>query len=203
MDKENEKVTFEGEGLKIKTTVGAFTDEANKSSGNEKFLIPPDTHFEEDEFIAAPELETIAKNLIDKYESDFRHIYSANILYLWKQKGGASGGESTLGKCIRPTGLAKHFASKNLGGFRDKVDFVIWVAADHTRNCQFDVRMMAALIFHELMHTGWDDGKFIVKTHEFEGYAREIEEFGMWKNSIKKIAEACLTVKDIQQGLFN
>lgn len=42
----------------------------------------------------------------------------------------------------------------------------------------------------------------IVVGHEFEGFAREIEEFGMWQHSIKRIAEACESVKDVQQGLF-
>lgn len=189
----------------LKSQKSKLTNMVSSVFSDRRFPVPPDDKFAEaeDEFIPAPELELIGKALIDKYENDFGRIYDANILYLWKQKGGASGGQSTLGKCIRPTGLAKHFATKTDDGFSEKVDFVVWVAADHARTHQITLRQMNALIFHELMHTDWDEGKFVIKTHEFEGFAREIEEFGMWKNSIKKIAEACETVKDVQMGLFN
>lgn len=166
------------------------------------FNVPPDSRFVDDEFIPAPELETIGKILIDKYESDFRHIYGANIIYLWKQKGGSSGGANTLGKCIRPTGLVKHFGKLDNDGFSEKVDFIIWAAADHARTHQLTVKQINALIFHELMHTDWEDGKLVVKTHDFEGFAREIEEFGMWKGSIERIAQAVKNNQQIQERLF-
>lgn len=170
--------------------------------GSAPFTIPDKPTFEGKKFLAAPELKTVGDFLIEKYESDFNHLDDANVVYLWKESGGASGGMATLGKCIRPTGLAEYFANESEGGISDKVDYIIWAAADHLRLNLASVRTVHALIFHELCHTDWDEGDLVVKSHEFEGFAREIEEFGMWTGAIKKIAEACETVKDVQQGLF-
>jgi putative metallopeptidase len=166
------------------------------------FQIPDKKDFLDDEFLEAPELKKMGLMLIEKYENDFAHLVEANVIYLWKEKGGDSGGRATLGKCIRPTGLAKHFAIRSDESEGEKVDYIVWAAADHLRDNRANYRTVCALIFHELKHTAWDDGKLIVVGHEFEGFAREIEEFGMWQSSIKKIAEACETVKDVQQGLF-
>lgn len=168
------------------------------------FPIPDKRDFEGKQFLDSPDLKTVGESLIEKYEEEFQHLVDANIVYLWKEKGGETGGYSTLGKCIRPTGLAEYFACEAVedGIPADKVDYVVWAAADHLRDNRANYRTICALIFHELKHTGWEEGKLIVRGHEFEGFAREIEEFGMWQHSIKRIAEACETVKDVQQGLF-
>jgi hypothetical protein len=165
-----------------------------------EFKVPEKKDFEGKEFMEAPELKKIGEFLIDKYLGDFDHLVDANIVYLWKEKGGDSGGKATLGKCVRPTGLAAHFAAGE--DIASRVHYVIWAAADHLRLNRANVRTIHALIFHELLHTHLEDGKLIVRSHQFEGFAREIEEFGMWTNSIKRIAEACETVKDVQVGLF-
>jgi len=165
------------------------------------FAIPDKSDFDA-EFLDAPELKKIGEFLIEKYPNDFGHLEQANVIYLWKEKGGESGGRATLGKCIRPTGLAKFFACKADSEITEKVDYFVWAAADHLRDNRANHRTICALIFHELKHTSVQDGKFVVVDHEFEGFAREIEEFGMWQSSIKRIAEACETVKDVQHGLF-
>jgi len=163
------------------------------------FNIPDKADFDGKQFLDAPDLKTVGEVLIEKYEADFAHLNDANIIYLWKESGGETGGRATLGKCIRPTGLAAYFAAPDAGA---NVDYIIWAAADHLRDNRANYRTVNALIFHELKHTYWEDGKLIVVGHEFEGFAREIEEFGMWQGAIKRIAEACETVKDVQQGLF-
>lgn len=170
----------------------------------EMFLIPDKRDFNGKQFLASEDLKVVAGTLIEKYEQDFPHLNDANIVYLWKEKGGENGGYPTLGKCIRPTGLAEYFACEAASDeiAADQVDYVIWCAADHLRDNRASYRTICALLFHELKHTNWEDGKLIVRGHEFEGFAREIEEFGMWQHSIKRIAEACETVKDVQQGLF-
>lgn len=163
------------------------------------FPIPDKKEFEGKQFLASEDLKVVADSLIEKYENDFSHLNDANIVYLWKEAGGESNGYATLGKCIRPSGLAAFFAAPDA---QSNVDYVIWCAADHLRENKANYRTVCALLFHELKHTYWQDGKLIVVGHEFEGFAREIEEFGMWQHSIKRIAEACETVKDVQQGLF-
>jgi hypothetical protein len=177
-----------------------FSNLADKLSRPEEFPVPDKKQFAGKDYLEAPELKEVGDALIEHYENDFPHLLDANIVYLWKEKGGESGGLATLGKCIRPTGLAGYFAADE--DEAAQVNYVIWAAADHLRENRASVRTVHALIFHELKHTAWQDGKLIVVGHEFEGFAREIEEFGMWTNSIKRIAEACETVKDVQQGLF-
>jgi hypothetical protein len=173
----------------------------------DEFPIPPKSDFGDQQFLPAPDLKVIGDMLIEKYD-DFAHLTNlgANIVYLWKEKGGESGGRAHLGKCVKPSGLTDYFAcqSETLSeGMTDKVDYIIWAAADHLRNNTANFRTICALVFHELKHTGFDDkGNFTVQGHEFEGFAREIEEFGLWKRDIKLIAEACESVKDVQQGLF-
>lgn len=163
------------------------------------FPIPDKGDFEGKQFLASEDLKTVADTLIEKYVNDFSHIAYANIAYLWKEAGGETGGMATLGKCVRPSGLAAYFAAPDADAH---VDYIIWAAADHLRENKANYRTICALLFHELKHTYLQDGKLIVIGHEFEGFAREIEEFGMWQHSIKRIAEACETVKDVQQGLF-
>lgn len=163
------------------------------------FPIPEKRDFEGKQFLESEDLKTVAQTLIEKYVNDFNHLDDANIVYLWKETGGETAGMATLGKCIRPSGLAAFFAAPDAEA---NVDYVIWAAADHLRENKANYRTICALLFHELKHTYWQDGKLIVVGHEFEGFAREIEEFGMWQHSIKRIAEACETVKDVQQGLF-
>lgn len=166
---------------------------------SDMFPIPDKREFEGKQFLVSEDLKVVAGTLIDKYESEFIHLIDANIVYLWKEAGGETNGYATLGKCIRPSGLAAFFAAPDADS---KVDYVIWCAADHLRDNRANYRTICALLFHELKHTQWQDGKLIVVGHEFEGFAREIEEFGMWQHSIRRIAEACETVKDVQQGLF-
>ncbi len=163
------------------------------------FPIPDKRDFDGKQFLVSEDLKVVAGTLIEKYEAEFVHLIDANIVYLWKEAGGESNGYATLGKCIRPSGLTAFFAAPDVDS---KVDYVIWCAADHLRDNKANYRTICALLFHELKHTQWQDGKLIVVGHEFEGFAREIEEFGMWQHSIKRIAEACETVKDVQQGLF-
>lgn len=172
-----------------------------------EFPIPPRIDFGKQQFLPAPDLKVVGDMLIDKYR-DFDHLVNlkANIVYLWKEKGGETGGRATLGKCIKPGGLTDYFAcvaETAMEGLTDKVDFIVWAAADHLRNNNANFRTVCALIFHELKHASYNEkGDFVIEGHDFEGFAREIEEFGMWKTDIKLIAEACEGVKDVQQGLF-
>lgn len=169
-----------------------------------KMQIPADRHFddEKDDYLEAPELEQIGKYLIEKYEQDFYPVSTANIRYLWKRKGGSGSGRATLGKCVKPAGLNRKLSEKDLDGFSEKVDFVIWVAADHCRKGQITVGQMHALIYHELLHTDYQNGKYCLRGHDFEGFSREVQEFGFWKGDIQRMAEAFEKGKDVQAALF-
>lgn len=196
----DEAITDDLSSDEIRQAAENFKNDKTRSEQiAEMFPIPDKSDFEGKQFLASEELKTVAETLIEKYENDFHFLNGANIVYLWKESGGETGGRATLGKCIRPSGLAAYFAAPAAGS---NVDYIVWVAADHLRENRANYRTICALLFHELKHTAEQEGKFVVVGHEFEGFAREIEEFGMWQTSIKLIAEACETVKDVQQGLF-
>jgi hypothetical protein len=91
----------------------------------------------------------------------------------------------TLGKCTAPSGLTKFYAQR---------DWVIWVAADHIRDRQFDDRMVEALVFHELLHCGLteseepEDVKPTTVGHDIEAFFKEVEVYGLWKTDIAQAA---------------
>ncbi|HEX8267447.1 MAG TPA: putative metallopeptidase [Pyrinomonadaceae bacterium] len=160
------------------------------------------------DFIPAPQLEQIAVSLFDKYQSDFPFFSRFKIAYLWKRKGGASGGRVTLGKCVKLSGLARYFSDKpeivedeDYSEFAN-YDFVIWAAADHCRLWLPKWQQITALVFHELLHIDAEQTKPKVRGHDFEGFAREIEEFGLWKRDINRIYSAFKTVEKQQGDLF-
>lgn len=131
--------------------IGCAGNEVSKHLlGGGEFPIPTKEEFEGKQFLQSDDLKAVAESLIDKYESDVSHLEYANIVYLWKAAGGESNGYATLGKCIRPSGLAAFFAAPDPDS---NVDYVIWCAADHLRDNRAKYRTVCALIFHELKHT--------------------------------------------------
>lgn len=151
---------------------------------DEVFLAPPVEQFEmeEDEFVDAPDITRIGSALISAYEATFGHLQSREIAWLWKRKGGASGGKATLGKCQKPTGLLRHFAG---------ADFVIWLAADHCRDHRLTAHQVEALVYHELLHAGEDEGgKPVILPHDFTGFLREVREYGAWKPDLSNAAHS-------------
>lgn len=163
------------------------------------YPVPSDFDFDEVEkdFLTAPDLEDLAKKLYQRY-SDFDHLNPSitdtqfTVTYLWKRKGGESGGKTILGKCVRPTGLLKQLVGTN---------YVIWVAADSTRG-RLNRRQMEALLFHEMLHTCvGEKGEPATVGHDFEGFVREIAEYGTWRKDIEPLALAFAGI-DEQESLF-
>jgi hypothetical protein len=147
-------------------------------------------HIEID-FLLAPDLARIGRNLIDRYAEDFSCLVESEIDYFWKRAGGVSGGQSVLGKCVKVTGALKFYSDK---------DFLIWLAAD---NCaKFDYYKLTATVFHELKHAWFNSqaSKAELIGHDFEGFAREIEIFGAWRNNAVMMQKAFESVK--QPKLF-
>lgn len=141
---------------------------------------PADDSFVGD-YIADPKLADLAQVLIQNCEELSAGCEEFRIEYLWKRKGGKSSGSITWGMCIKLSGLAKYFG---------KVDFVIWLAADHYRDAGANANP-AARIFHELMHVDQDEnGQPATRPHELEGFSAEVERFGIWRPSMNAIAKA-------------
>lgn len=146
----------------------------------EAIEIPADDTFLLD-FTADDRLMELATVLIHNCE-ELKFIEEFTVTYLWKRKGGKSKNSLTLGKCIKTAGLVHYFA---------RTDFVIWVAADHLITAFHRKRpvQIDALMYHELRHIDRDDnGQAASQGHEFEGFASEIERFGIWREDMKPIA---------------
>jgi hypothetical protein len=145
---------------------------------DEKFGVPDEKAFDlGGEFLDAQGCDKIAEALI-KDRKCFESLREATIIYLWKKKGSEKP-KMVLGKCQRPSGLLGHFSG---------ADFIIWFAAN---NCRGITRwQMEALIFHELKHARKEDGEAVTVPHDWEGFAEEIERYGLWKRDIQPIAAA-------------
>ncbi len=141
------------------------------------FQGPTDKDFGEAEFIPAPDIRDIERLC-------FESIREAHLVYLWKRIG-AEKPRRILGKCRRPSGLLAFFSG---------ADFVVWLAAN---NCQGLTKFqMEALVFHELKHAAILDGKPVSIPHDWEGFAEEIQRYGLWKMDMVPIGEAvCKTLK--------
>lgn len=138
------------------------------------------------DFIAAPELqrlgEAVRKNKLSHLGLDAQEREDIlRIDYRWKHKGGSSGGNPVLGKCVKLSGAAKHYA----GG----AHFLVWLAADHCESEGFDEGQIEALLYHELLHIERVEredkhGNVVITWrtvgHDFEGFYNELQEYGAW-----------------------
>lgn len=154
------------------------------TNDNVRYPVPGEDRFEENEldFIEGNDLARLAEeDILPLHGSDLCMSFDQyDVRYLWKREGGKTGGKSTLGACQKPSGVLRYFAG---------CDFVIWVAADHTRG--FTYHQMRALVFHELLHVGeTDKGKATVYPHDFEGFEAEIRAYGFWKPDIEGFGRA-------------
>jgi hypothetical protein len=165
----------------------AIAEATKTQAGVSNFLSVPDEDMFMGDYLPSQEIEEMAAALIEQYPQF--HVIAENgyrITYLWKSKGGKSKGRLRRGQCQKLTGLPYYFG---------ETDFVIWLAADHLRDRpNFNFRR---LVFHELKHIAVDEnGQATCVGHEFEGFVDEVEEFGIWDEGMKPLAEA------FQQHLF-
>lgn len=135
-----------------------------------------------EEFIPAPGLEQLAGTLIERENLPAQYF---PITILWKRKGGTSKGRPVRGKCTKASGLTRYFAGNS--------QFVIWVAADHAERDEITNYELEAIVFHELLHIDVstdDDGNTTprLKDHDFEGFHRDIEVYGQWDSSKRRLA---------------
>lgn len=144
-------------------------------------LIPGSISFVGAEFQESSELAELAEELIERY-GELGHLRDYRVRVLWKAEGGGTGGNDTLGKCIKPGGPARYFAL---------CDWVIWLAADHCRERRFDDRQVEALLYHELKHCVLvgKDSKPGTRGHDFEVFGDEIERYGFWNTGRQALAK--------------
>lgn len=146
--------------------------------------VPEPEAFEEDEFVHAPELETLAETLIKRYDLPAQHF---PVTVLWAKRGGSAKGRPVITKCQKLSGLTK-WAMQN-------AQFAIWVAADHAvayelTNYQIEAALHESLV--QIDASVDDDGVTTprIKSADIEGYSENIIRYGTWKSSLKRMSSA-------------
>lgn len=143
-------------------------------------FIDPDTTAILD-YIEAPDIKAIAEMLIRRH-GHLAWLASVRISYLWRCKGGQAGGKATFGACQRASGLVRHFG---------RVALVIWLAWDHCGLVAMTRRQVEALVYHQLLHAErTEKGQAVIQPHDFEGFTRELEEYGPWQADLQRMVEA-------------
>lgn len=142
------------------------------------YPVPQVSEFNTDSGLAdyktASDLEPIAAALLQLPE--FEHLKQAAIVLLWKREGGQSKGHDKLGECIKTGNLVKYFSENT---------WVIWLAADHTRDNGLTYRQVEAALYHELMHAGVNEkGAPAVFGHDTECFSKEITRYGAWRGPL-------------------
>lgn len=165
-------------------TTGSTADGA--ASGR-RYVVPRGWEFGEREFMRSDQLAAGAQRLIAQHPQDLAHLEDAAIVYLWKKEGGKSKGKVTTGKCIALSGPAQFFSNGYV--------FMIWLAADwHALETD---RAIDATLFHELLHIklfedpkGEKPPELRLRGHDFEGFVREIDVFGLSTPEARTMAKA-------------
>lgn len=149
------------------------------------FKMPEELAFGTQQFLDAPELEEIAVKLIYEEGGDFDHLRDVSIGYLWKLKGGATGGKLVLAKTMSVPSLAQYYASEA----GNEVEYVIAFSYDNLRTARFTKWQLEALMYHELCHLGWDDEHDKVKmvAHDFTVFNKELQRYGAWDYDITQM----------------
>lgn len=145
---------------------------------NYSTMVPSATEFERKDFLYVASLQEMGDGLIAQWP-ELNFIASYEVRFLWKASGGRSGGAPKLGKCVLTSGLVEFF-----GG----IDWVVWLSADWCREMEFGDEQIEALVYHELLHCttkGEDEEEPALRGHDFEGFAKEIERYGFWDDTMR------------------
>jgi hypothetical protein len=146
--------------------------------------IPSDAEFEDDqEFKADHALAALASELEARHPGKFGFLRNVEVAYLWKRNGGRAQGKARVGQCSKTSGLAKHYSG---------AEFVVWLAADATRDLNFGPRELEAALFHEMSHIDYDDeaDRPVVRGHDVEMFVEELTEYGTWRADLRRARHA-------------
>jgi hypothetical protein len=140
-----------------------------------------------DDYLPAPEIARIAAKLIAGCPDDFKHLADMAIDYRWKRRGGTRAGKATLGTCEKLSAEIRVYTEHR---------FLICLGADHLRDMRATYFQIEALVYHELLHAETDeDGQPTLAPHDFEGFAREIQRYGLWQHDYVVAARAFAAVQ--------
>jgi hypothetical protein len=119
------------------------------------YAVPSDSAFQGREFIIDPDdLVQIRKDLVFECAPLFNHLQAASIEMAWKRKGGmANGGVQGHGHKRSDTHAVAHGAK----------EFLLWVAADISREGPLTRTEIEAAVYHEMCHLGYNENTNEVK----------------------------------------
>lgn len=120
-------------------------------------------------FEKSADLETLAKKVISE-SADLKHLDnpSLHIVYMYCDKEKTSNGKKVYADTTKLNDKTKAVAG---------CDFIITF---YRPNCSaLDEARMKILMYHELRHVGFKDGKFSILPHEVEDFKSIIEQHGM------------------------
>jgi hypothetical protein len=142
--------------------------------------IPSDDLFASD-FLPDPVLGAIVGGLIEAHGDELDHLHEFGVQIVWKRKGGGSHGRMRRGRCQSAAGLLKHFSD---------ADFIVWIAADTSREVELTNWQLEALVFHELLFASFKEDKDGVKSPaikpvDFEVHTAELDRYGLWSAELR------------------
>jgi hypothetical protein len=137
---------------------------------------------------AGTELRAMAERLIEKHGATFSHLTPLKVDYLWRRKGGKRRGKPNISDCGRPGGLLAYYS---------QADFVIWIAANHVRELGLSPLQVEARLFRELLRCGVDADtqEPIVYPFDFEGFTRELQNYGPYSADLYRLVETAHVVQ--------
>jgi hypothetical protein len=159
--------------------IGGSADEQARVD-DRPYQLPSESDFFSQDYLPAPQIQAIAETLIGQWP-ELATLEDVQIDYLWKKKGGKSGGVLTRGKCSKASGFAAFYSEK---------EFIIWIGVDNCRATMISRSEMIALVYHELKHIGIDEDEktgdpiYFVRPHEVEMFHDEVIRYGLWKPAL-------------------
>lgn len=145
-------------------------------------------------FTSAPEVKTIAEELIQKYHPSLRD-FAPRIEYVFTDKTPKKGGKEVWGTMRKITNLAAFLAQDEFSqeqGINDPF-FVMTITKPVWDILQHDKRV--ALVDHELCHAvveEKEDGKnrLLIVPHDLEEFTCIVKRHGLWREDVQEFADA-------------
>jgi hypothetical protein len=167
---------FHGGVNGLTRTMAGLTRQSRDVSG--LYPVPADGAFAADGWYDGGDIAGIGLDLREKYPDRFGFHDQLAIDYRWKRKGGKA-----LGMCVLVGGTTKAFVPG--------MDILIWLAADNCRKHRLSAYQIEALVFHEMSHVARKpSGKPCLVKHDWEGFAAEVCEYGLWLPDVQRMGEA-------------
>lgn len=151
------------------------------------------------EFQPAPEVEDVARDLIDAHHS---HLATVRIDYVFASEPLKEKGKIVWGRTKKIGGLNAWLASddKRRDAVLPKEFFVIEICKPVWR--QLDEKSRKALVDHELTHCDIDpeNSKLSLRPHDLEEFNVIVRRYGLWRADVQLFLEAA---KERERGLFD